>query len=439
MDAPAGPTYLERFPSLQTDVIPRLLMRINLVPALSALVLTACAGADRPAASGPETDTPVSVASPAAPRSGEPFLAPTASGRLLLSWIEALPDSSHALRFSTLEGGAWSAARTIAQGRDWFVNWADFPSIIELPDGSLAAHYLQRSGPGTYAYDVWVTRSRDGGATWGPPVRPHRDGTQTEHGFVTLFPLGEELGAVWLDGRGYAGAEASPGGHGGEMSLRFTTFAADGTAAPESALDLRTCDCCQTTVALTSSGPAVYYRDRSAGEVRDIYGVRLVNGTWTEPKAVHADGWEINQCPVNGPVAAARGGAVALAWFTAARDTPRVNVAFSTDAGATFGPPVRVDAGDPSGRVGVVLDEGAAYVSWLENVGETGEIRVRRVTPAGELGSPVTVASTSAARASGVPRLALHDGALWLAWTQPGDSARVLTAKLPVAGEPRRP
>ena len=66
-------------------------------------------------------------------------------------------------------------------------------------------------------------------------------------------------------------------------------------------------------------------------------------------------GWlAATACPVNGAVAAA-GERVAVAWFTGADKTPRVKLAFSNDAGETFGQPVAVDDGNPTGRVDVLL------------------------------------------------------------------------------------
>ncbi len=107
-----------------------------------------------------------------------PNLAPARDGGVWLSWIEPVADG-HALKFAhRATDGAWSEARTIAQGADWFVNWADFPAIAETADGVLVAHWLQKSGPDVYAYDVMVTRSTDGGATWSAPDRPHADRTR---------------------------------------------------------------------------------------------------------------------------------------------------------------------------------------------------------------------------------------------------------------------
>jgi hypothetical protein len=332
---------------------------------------------------------------------------------VLLSWIEAA-DSGHALRFAAWSDAGWSVPRTIARGRDWFVNWADFPSLIQLRDGTLAAHWLQRNGDGTYAYGVRIARSLDGGDSWLAPVTPHRDESPAEHGFVSLYDAGNgAVGAVWLDGRRYAAGRE-------EMTLRHTTIAADGTLGPETGIDARVCDCCQTSIARTSAGLAVFYRDRSESEIRDIATVALAGGAWSEPRRVHADDWHIEACPVNGPKADARGNDVVLAWFTAPADEPRVNVAFSTDGGRTFGEPVRVDDGLPAGRVDVVLlDDGSAVVSWLERVEGAAEIRLRRVAPAGARSAFTTLTRTGAERASGFPRMTRSGSTLVLAWTAP--------------------
>jgi beta-lactamase class D len=408
--------------------------RRPLAAALLALPLLAGCGAD--AASDAEFPATLgaltALESPAAPGGGEPNLSVGPDGRIYLSWLEPAADSAHALRFAVLEGEAWSAPRTIAEGRDFFVNWADFPSLVALPDGRLAAHWLERTAASPYAYGVRIVQSADGGATWSAPVTPHRDATPTEHGFVSLFPLpGDSLGAIWLDGRRYAAGEDGTAAS-DEMMLAFTTIAPSGEAAPERMLDERVCDCCQTAVALTSRGPVAVYRDRSADEVRDIYTVRRVNGRWSEPRPVHADGWRIEACPVNGPAIAAAGERVAVAWFTAAQDTARVRVAFSDDAGASFGAPVRIDDGDPAGRVGVVLlDDGRALVSWIERTGDAGaEVRARTVAPGGTLGAPLTVAASSAARASGFPRIARSGDQVIFAWTEPGEPSAVRTARL---------
>ncbi|HEX4899489.1 MAG TPA: sialidase family protein [Pyrinomonadaceae bacterium] len=375
--------------------------------------------------------------SPAGADSREPELSATTDGRMILSWVEKVGSKRYALRFATRDAGNWSTARTVAEGDNWFVNWADFPSVIALTDGSLAAHWLVKSGTGTYAYDVNIARSKDGGNTWGKAIIPHTDQTQTEHGFVSLLPLADgRVGAVWLDGRNLKDVK----GEGDEhmplpvsMTLRYAAIDVAGKLSDEAQLDERVCECCQTSAALTSEGAIAVYRDRSDKEVRDIYYVSRQQGNWTTPRPVHADNWEISGCPVNGPAVAADGRRVAVAWFTGAKDSPRVKIAFSADAGASFAGPIDVDDGETLGRVDVLLlPDGSALVCWLSGTVEGGAVKVRRVSPDGMLGAPAVVAKTDISRSSGFPRMARLGDEVHVAWTEFGKPSYVRTATVNV-------
>ena len=135
------------------------------------------------------------LASPAAAGSAQPQLTVSDRG-VLLSWIERAGTQA-VLKFAERTANGWTAPRQVAAGSDWFVNWADVPSVLRLADGSLYGHWLQKSGPSTYAYDVRLARSTDDGKTWSPSFTPHHDGTQTEHGFASLFQMpGAGLGLV---------------------------------------------------------------------------------------------------------------------------------------------------------------------------------------------------------------------------------------------------
>lgn len=374
-----------------------------------------------------------SADSPTDGDSREPELNATPDGRITLSWVERIGDKRYALRMAIRDVNGWGESRTIAEGENWFVNWADFPSVIALQDGSLAAHWLVKSGTGTYAYNVNISRSKDGGKTWTKPLVPHRDNTQTEHGFVSLIPLSDgRLGAVWLDGRNMKDTkhddEEAPASE--SMTLRYTAIDAEGNLSEEAQLDERVCECCQTSAAITSEGPIAVYRDRSQTEVRDIYFVKQQgNSTWAAPKPVQADNWEINGCPVNGPSVAADGRRVAVAWFTGSNNAPRVKVAFSNDAGATFGPPIQVEEANAVGRVdALLLPDGSALVCWMAGTVESGEIKVRRVRPDGALGPSSVIAKTDISRSSGFPRMARLGDEVHFAWTEFGKPSRVRMA-----------
>ena len=379
--------------------------------------------------------TPQALRSPTGANSAQPQLSVSSRG-VLLSWMERTGDLA-TLKFSARTATGWSEARTVASGRDWFVNWADVPSVMRLPSGTIVAHWLQKSGPDTYAYDVRLSYSTDEGTTWSPSFIPHHDGTKTEHGFASLFPIGDGLGLIWLDGRNMkptAGHDDHGGG--GAMTVHYARFDRNWKQVEESAVDARVCECCPTAATVTSEGVIAAFRDRSANEIRDIYTSRLVNGKWSDPAAVHADGWNIAACPVNGPALSASGRNVAASWFTVKNDQGQAYLAFSSDAGRTYGAPIRVDDGGSLGRVDVALvaDGSAAIATWIEFADQRSQFRVRRIDRSGARSAPVTVAGLAAGRASGYPRMAINGRELVFAWTESGagGAMQVKTATAPL-------
>ena len=366
---------------------------------------------------------------PAGPGATVPNVA-LAGGDVLLTWLEPVQGGKgkgHNLRFSRLAAGRWSAPLTIATSPRMFANWADFPGAIQAPDGSIVAHWLE-SGSESHAYSTRLATSPDGGRTWKPMGLLHADtGVPAEYGFVAWVPEGKGARGFWLDGRDLPGDERK-----GAMALRTATV--HGKVSGEERLDPKVCSCCQTDAALAAGGPVIAYRDRSDQEIRDISVIRRTAKGWSQPVRVHADNWKIPGCPVNGPAIAASGRRVAVAWFTAAPPDPKVQVAFSEDGGATFGPPALVDANKPIGRVDLVLDgNGSAIVSWGAADGDGAEIRLRRVGPKGRMGPPHSVAATSAARSSGFPRMVLQGGRIVLAWVEDKDPSTVRVAAIPVS------
>ncbi|HEU4616699.1 MAG TPA: hypothetical protein VFV10_01595 [Gammaproteobacteria bacterium] len=371
---------------------------------------------------------------PAGPGSGEPRLSVAPGGEVLLTWLE--PDGDdYAFKFARLEDGGWSAPGLVARRDDFVVNWADLPSVQPLSSELWAAHWLASSPEGDEAYDISVSVSRDGGKTWSEAVQLNSDRTPTEHGFVTLFPWQDRIGAVWLDGRNLeSGSDDAADGSPAGTTLRYGTIDFEGDVEDRGEIDSLVCDCCRTGVALTTSGPLVIYRDRTPDEIRDI-AVRRSAGPdgWAAPTVLGPDDWRIDGCPVNGPAVAARDNAVAAAWFTAASNEPRVRFARSSDGGSSFGPAVDVDGAGAFGQVGVVLlDDGASVVSWWRK-GEEGTVALaaRRIEANGTLGALRIVAENDAPRPLDVPQMALSGNRLIFVWTDAAESA-VKSVAVPV-------
>lgn len=386
-------------------------------PAARLIALACIAASALPGAAEAAADARIETWElPARGAAAQPSL--VASGDSLhLSWIEPTRNG-HSLRYARQTKGRFGAASTIARGEDWFVNWADFPSMAALPDGTLATFFLQKSAALTYAYDVRLIWSTDG-SRWSAPRTVHDDATPSEHGFVSMWAWSQhELGIAWLDGRHTGGGGADHAHHQGAMTLRAAVMARDGKRN-EWELDARTCDCCQTDAALTASGPVLVYRDRSPDEIRDIAITRFRDGAWTPPRTVHDDGWLMRGCPVNGPAVAAHGEEIHVAWFTLIDGEPLLRLARSDDDGRSFDPPVTLDSGAGLlGRVDLVRDAQHVYVSWLRETSDSAGLQLSRLPAGATSSAQVTdVARLARGNGSGFPRMALHDGWVHLVWT----------------------
>jgi hypothetical protein len=282
--------------------------------------------------------------SPAPAGSQLPHLAMRADGAPVLSWVEPAGDG-HRLAFAVLTDGAWSAPGSAAEGRDWFVNWADVPSVVPLHDTLWAAHWLVKRPGGMYAYDISLATSMDEGRTWGQPFRPHDDDTPTEHGFVSLWPAHAAdgtpvAGAVWLDGRHMLLDAAASTPREPRMALRSAIFDAAGHVRNTAEVDPRVCECCRTAATPIEDGVVVAYRDRSAEEVRDVAVATRRGGAWQHHGPAAIDGWSITGCPVNGPALAGRDGDLAVAWYTDADGARQVRVARRLAGDSAWSPPV---------------------------------------------------------------------------------------------------
>lgn len=403
-------------------------MKINLSLFLSGLIFFfSCQS---------EIDTQLSweeIPFPGNAESSLPYLYASNNG-LYLSWTEKLNDSTAALFYAHRPQDAWGKPELISQSSNWFVNWADFPAIVEH-NGNLLTHVLPKSSPSTFSYDVKLNLLPRGEDEWQTNLPLHTDSTLTEHGFVSAIPYSDRSFLVsWLDGRNTGGSSHDHAEHTGSMSIRAAEVDFLGNVLWDELLDAKTCDCCQTTAAMTAKGPLVMYRNRSDREIRDIALTRWVDGKWTEPKIIHEDGWEIAGCPVNGPKVAANQEQVVAAWFTAADANPQVKVAFSSNSGADFGEPQILSRGNAVGRVDVaMLPDHSALVTWMEMDKDAAFLFVQKVNVAGDKFQKQQVTAMDPGRKSGFPQMEIWGEKVYFAWTHIEENqSKVRVAALPV-------
>jgi hypothetical protein len=401
---------------------------LQLTVLTAALAAASCSRDEAPAATGDSTQPGLQAWTlPAAPGAAQPDLVTAPDGRLLLSWLDTQPGRRTRLQYADFNpAGQWQGPKTIAIGASFVVNWADTPHILATPDGALWVQWLQKSAEAGASYDVLLSTSRNDGMNWSEPLRPHTDGTVSEHGFVSMWPQGNDrLGIAWLDGRNMVAAAgqalAGHDGHGtGAMTLRSAVFDGSLRTDGEAELDASVCDCCQTDAALTAKGPLLVYRDRTQDEIRDIHVTRFDGKAWSPSKPVFADQWKMPACPVNGPSVAARGDEVVVAWYTGAGDKPTVKLAHSVDAGDSFAAPLVLEQGDAvQGRVDVALDAGNAWVLWLREDDAGQSLWLARYAPdlSRQIEKVEVARLQGRGRGTGFPQLALREGKAYLVWT----------------------
>jgi hypothetical protein len=206
----------------------------------------------------------------------------------------------------------------------------------------------------------------------------------------------------------------------GRTALRAAVFDMNLQRSGEAVVDAKTCDCCQTAIAATARGPLLVYRDRSDKEVRDIAAVRYDGKAWGKPVPVHADGWVMSGCPVNGPAVAANGDAALVAWYTEAGGKPSVRVARSEDAGDSFGAPLTIDEGEQvQGRVALALDARQAWILWIREDAAGQALWLSRRTPdlKREYQRLEVAKLQGRGRGTGFPKIALRGREGYAVWT----------------------
>jgi hypothetical protein len=379
-----------------------------------------------------------------------PQVLKASNGDIILSWLEPLSTKGYAFRMAIGHEGSWSDPRTVSTGEDICMFQGDLPGVAEMRDGSLLAYWQlsDRTNGDRYATTIRVALSKDGGLTWSNPMTPYQNAHPGQHGFISAFPVDANMGLIWLDAEQQQFLPAKDRGKEswkGAIGLRYASVNAKGHSSTGSFIDPITCECCPTAAAVTARGPVVVYRGRREPQnakptevdvykptVRDIQISRLENGQWTRPRPIFNDNWVINGCPDNGPAVDAAGNRIVVAWWTGGGNQPSVKVAFSSDAGDTFSPPIRIDNGAGAGQVTVTWteDRRGAVVGWLEK----NNVWARLVSQDGSTGPPVMLGSAAGRR---LPKWVTTPEGVLAVWTMRVEdgkrSVRVARLKL-VAG-----
>ena len=355
-----------------------------------------------------------------------PRLSSNTNGEVFLSWFEQVDSLEWSIKSSIFSQDKWSDPKVISRSSSYFINWADFPSLNFINEDTLVSHWLEKSGSGTYDYDVHLSFSFDNGKSWQSSQIPHSTKIKGEHGFSS-FGIGRNIhDFVWLDGRQMIMGH-NKGGY-GQMNLYHTTFSSDGVLGKEYLIDEKVCECCPTSSVRYKDTLVVAYRNRSSNEIRDIFIARKVKDEWEKPYSIHEDNWKIAGCPVNGPMLAINKSNVAIAWYTAANESAQIKVAISKDVGQTFTNPIKIDNSMPIGRVDIEwIDNENIIVSWIRASEKTSDIIVKVLNILNGEGKEFFVESIPQGRISGYPQMEVVGNKALFAWTEINQKTSVAT------------
>ena len=244
------------------------------------------------------------------------------------------------------------APALVVRGQEVFVTWSKtHPKMT--PDKPFSG-------------ELRVSRSTDGGRSFGPSTLVNDDDQVIQHTFdaMQVAPDGV-LHFAWIDGRE---GKKEPG--------TFVARSTDQgrTITKNFKVDDNTCVCCRTSVAASDDGMVyVAWRKIFDGNVRETVVARSTDGgqTFAAPVVVGNDRWVYQACPHRpASLGVDRSGRLYVVWYTEGADeTPAIYLAYSDDRGRTFSEKKQLNrskgtfpdhpqmAVDSQGRVMVIWEE----------------------------------------------------------------------------------
>ncbi len=345
-----------------------------------------------------------------------PNFAKDGKGNLYLSEVE-FRDSSNYLGFSKIQGKNLSEKQSIVSGDDWFVNWADFPSVQVFPDDQhLFLHWLEKSGEGVYDYDIRFKIYSIADKAISETYKLNDSEVKGEYGFVSSVPYKDGIQLVWLDGRnskGHAETKEEHSHGGGVMQLRTRFLKSTGEMTASVLLDDKVCDCCQTTICADGEKLFVQYRDRSDDEYRDI-SLLIFDKEWSQAIPFSNDHWKIAGCPVNGPSVDTKNNLLVSAWYTASNEYPQVNLAFYDTNLRKEIKRFTISEGKTLGRVDVkILNTQEALIVYMDADEEFSDVKISRVHIDKGIVETQSIARNTNARDTGFPQIELIGNRLY--------------------------
>jgi hypothetical protein len=201
------------------------------------------------------------------------------------------------------------------------------PKLAFAADGRTVVLAWTRPLAKPYTGEIRMSRSEDGGRSFGAPFTVHRDRQQITHRFESIaFDARGRLHVLWVDKRDAELARAAAAAAGrakadwrGAAIWRVVSEDGGRSFSPDLRLADHSCECCRIALAPAPDGGLVaLWRHVFEGSERDHAFASVGDAAAPTPAVVRAsrDRWAIDACPHHGPgLAPAEGGGYHAVWF----------------------------------------------------------------------------------------------------------------------------
>ncbi|MEO1767249.1 sialidase family protein [Thiobacter aerophilum] len=277
-----------------------------------------------------------------------------------------------------------------------------------------------------YTGHVRFAHSVDGGRTFAEPITVNDDREVISHRFDSLLVDGRgRVHLFWLDKRDAAAAQAQGEPYTGAALYHAVSEDGGASFGRNERLAAHSCECCRVVSALDADGiPLVLWRHVFGRNERDHALLRLDGRT--KPVRVSFDRWEVDACPHHGPaLAVAPDGTRHLAWFN---DAPTRHGLFYArmDADGGMGTPLAFgDYAQQAAHPALAVAAGRVWLAWKEFDGRQALVRAMHSDDGGRSWSaPRSVAASSGA--SDHPLLVSAGHRVYLSWSTQLEGHRVI-------------
>ena len=296
------------------------------------------------------------------------------------------------------------------------------PKISVARDGTVFLTWTQ-SLPKKYSGDIRFSRSTDSGKTFSKPITLNDDGRVTSHRFdsIAIDNTGRVV-IAWLDAREREAAR--------ERGEKFTGISLSSAQSTDNGatfsanrtLREHVCECCRISLAWTTEGPVVFWRNIFNANTRDFAISKLDTG---EIRRATDDEWKVDSCPHHGgDMAVGNQDRLHLVWFTNGKT--RQGLFYKNITGKKESSPIAVGNLDArAGHPSVSASGNTVLLTWREFDGSSISAQIMYSNDAGTTWSdPQSLAKTSGTADYPVPMV--NGEQMLVIWNTTAEGLRVL-------------